>query len=185
VPERPRVTFDTDLRRRRLLVLLRLPAAVPALVILMLWSVPAAVAVVLAWLAALLRGRVPRTLHQFLGAYLRYAAATSAWLNLVTRRYPRVRRASGVTVAVLLLPQPRLSTLARLVLALPGIVLGSALMIVLGLAAVAAWFVALVRGRTTEGLRELGAFCVRYHTETVAFLFLLTSRAPRLEPPAL
>ena len=165
-------------------MLLRLPAAVPALAVLALWSVPAAVVVVAAWLAALIRGRVPLLLHRFLAAYLRYAAATSAWLNLVTRRYPRVRRAVGVELVAARLPQRRLTVFARIGFALPGIVLGSALLVVLALAAVAAWFVALVRGRTTEGVRELGSFCVRYHTETAAFLLLLTASAPRLDPPS-
>ena len=183
MPERPRVTFDTDLRRRRLFVLLRLPAALAPLAVLAIWSLPASVAVVIGWVAAVVVGRVPRGVHRFLSAYLRYAASTSAWLNLVTRRYPRVRRASGVTFDAMREPQPRLVTFGRVLLALPGLVLGSAFGVVLGLTAVAVWFVALVRGRTTEGLRELGAFCIRYHVECVAFLFLLTPRAPRLDPP--
>ena len=81
-------------------------------------------------------------------------------------------------------PQPRLGTLVRLLLALPGLVLGSVLGVVLGLTAVAAWFVALGRGRTTEGLRELGAFCLRYQTEVFAYLLVLTPRPPELTPPA-
>jgi len=63
-------------------------------------------------------------------------------------------------------------------------VLGSVLNVVLGLVGIATWFVALVRGRTTEGLRELGAFCVRYQVEVLAYLLLLSPRAAKLEPPA-
>jgi hypothetical protein len=71
----------------------------------------------------------------------------------------------------------------RLPLALPALVLASAFSVVLSLAAVAAWFVALALGRTTAGLVELGTFCVRYQLETQAYVTLLTSTYPRLAPP--
>jgi hypothetical protein len=72
----------------------------------------------------------------------------------------------------------------RPLLALPAVVLGSVLAVALAWAAVGAWFVALALGRTTEGLRELGAFCIRYHAEVAAYVLLLTPRGPRLEPPS-
>jgi hypothetical protein len=79
-----------------------------------------------------------------------------------------------------LVEQPRLATLFRIVLAVPSLVLGSVLGVVLTLVAIASWFVSLVRGRTTEGLRELGAFGIRYQVEVLAYLLLVTPRAPRL-----
>ena len=70
----------------------------------------------------------------------------------------------------------------RLPLALPALVLTSAFSVVLSLAAVAAWFVALALGRTTAGLLELGTFCLRYQLETQAYVMLLTARYPALAP---
>jgi Domain of unknown function (DUF4389) len=184
VPQRLRVRFDTDLRRRRVLVLIRLLAAIPALAVLAVWTVLAAAVLLVGWVVVLAAARLPGRAHRFLRSYVAYAAATSAWLNLVTRRYPRLLGADrAVTVVAELERQPRLAVLLRPLLALPSIVLGSSLGVVLALSAVAAWFVALVRGRTTEGLRELGAFCVRYQVEALAFLLLVTPRAPRLAPP--
>lgn len=72
--------------------------------------------------------------------------------------------------------------LLRPVLALPALVLASVLAVVHLCSAVAAWFVALVLGRTTAGLRELGAFCLRYAAEATAYALLLTPRYPRLAP---
>ena len=184
MPQRLRVRFDTDLRRRRVFVLVRLLAAIPALGVLAVWSLLALPVVVVGWFAAILVARLPARAHRFLRAYLRYAAATSAWLNLVTRRYPRLRGSASLSVDAERERQPRLTVVFRVLLAVPALVLGSSFGIVLALSAVAAWFVSLARGRTTEGLRELGAFCVRYHAETLAFLLLLTPRAPRLAPPA-
>jgi hypothetical protein len=186
VAERVRVTFDTDVRRRRLAVLLRIVLAIPPALVLSLWGLLAAPTVVLAWFATLARGRTPRALHRFLRGYLRYYAQFSAWWNLVSGRYPGPRRrdAHPVQLEAPREPQPRPAALLRVVLALPGLVLAGVLGVVLGLAGIAAWFVALLRGRTTEGLRELGAFCVRYQVEVLAYVLLLTPRAPRLEPPA-
>jgi Domain of unknown function (DUF4389) len=73
--------------------------------------------------------------------------------------------------------------LLRVPLAASAVVLASALGVVLGCTAIGAWFVALALGRTTEGLRELGAFCLRYLTETAAYLLLVTAAYPRLAPP--
>ena len=183
--ERVRVTFDTDLRRRRVAVLLRLALAIPPALVLAAWSVLAAPALPLAWLATLLRGRTPGRLHRFLRGYVRYSAQFGAWWNLASGRYPwpRGRDEHPVQLEAPRAPQPRAATLLRVVLVLPALVLASVLGIVLDLTAVAAWFVALVRGRTTEGLRELGSFCLRYQIETLAYVLLLTSRAPRLAPP--
>jgi hypothetical protein len=68
---------------------------------------------------------------------------------------------------------------------MPPIVLASAFNVVLSIAAVAAWFVAVALGRTTAGLQELGTFCLRYQLETQAYVMLLTSTYPRLAPPEL
>jgi hypothetical protein len=70
----------------------------------------------------------------------------------------------------------------RLALALPALVLASVFSVILTTSAVGAWFVALILGRTTAGLQELGTFCLRYQLETSAYLMLLTPRYPRLEP---
>jgi Domain of unknown function (DUF4389) len=182
VAERVRVTFEADLRRRRLAVLFRVVLAIPPTIVVAAWGVLALPVVVAAWVATLVRGRTPRALHRFLRGYVRYSAQVAAWWNLVTDRFPRIRSrdAHPVQLDAPVSAQRRLVTLFRVVLAVPSLVLGSVLSVVLGLSAVAAWFVSLARGRTTEGLRELGAFCVRYQVEVLAYVFLITPRGPKL-----
>jgi hypothetical protein len=184
VTERPRVAFDTDLRRPRPAVLLRVVLAIPPVGALLVLSLAAALVSIVAWVVAISTGRVPGAAHRLLRAYVRYAVRVASWTALVTGRYPRVRGVVPPSVGVDRARQRRLSVLFRLVLALPPLVLATALAAVLAAVAIAAWFVALARGRTTAGLRELGAFCIRYQGETLAFLLLLTPRAPRLEPPS-
>jgi hypothetical protein len=180
-----RLTEDRQLRRRRLAVLLRLLLVIPVGLVGAIWTLVALVALPFAWAAAVVRGRVPSRLHRLLVTALAYVAQVEAWTTLVSGRYPwpRRRRKHPVQLEVERERQRRLTVLLRLPLALPQIVLASALGVVQVGTAIGAWFVALLLGRTTEGLRELGAFCLRYTTETVAYVLLVTPRRPRLAPP--
>jgi hypothetical protein len=177
-----RLTEDLELRRRRLAVLFRLPLALLAALALVAWTIVAVVALVLAWVVAIVVGRVPERLHLLLRAALEYAAQTTAWLTLVSGSYPWPRRRDlhPVQLEARRASQPRWTVLLRPVLAIPAFVLASAFAVVLLGSSVGAWFVSLLLGRTTEGLRELGAFCLRYAVETVAYLFLLTPHRSRV-----
>jgi Domain of unknown function (DUF4389) len=180
------VVHDREsLRRRRLTTLLRVVLFVPQDIVLAVWGVLALAAAAVAWLAALIDGRVPPWLLRFLSAYLRYEGQVTAWFTLLSDRYPDPLHTLEHPFAIEVPErhrQHRLVTLFRLLLALPAIVLSSALGVVLVLVAVASWFVALALGRTTAGLQELGTFCVRYQLEVGAYLLLLTASYPRLAP---
>ena len=168
-------------------MLLRPLLVIPAGVAAAIWAVIAAVALPFAWVATLLTGRVPSFLHRTLVAALGYLTQVSAWSNLVSRRYPWPwrRRSHPVQIETEREPQRRWTVLLRILLAVPAIVLASVLGVVQGGVSIGAWFVALVLGRTTEGLRELGAFCLRYVTETLAYLLLITPHYPTLAPRVL
>lgn len=185
--ERIRVHDEGELRRRRLAVLFRALLALPHYIVLSVWSVLAAVVLVVSWPTALLLGRVPARLHRFLAAFLRYQGQFTAWFNLLSGRYPRVRRPQEHPFRIEV-PEPRrqrrLVTLFRVPLAFPALVLASVFAVILASVAVASWLVALLLGRTTAGLHELGTFCLRYQLETQAYLTLLTPRYPALAPAA-
>ena len=176
---------DEPLRRRRLAVLFRLLFFVPQYIVVSIWAVLALVVFVFAWLIALFAGRVPQRFHRFLAAFVRYQGQVSAWLHLVSGRYPDPLRTGEHPFAIEVperRPQKRLVTLFRLVLALPAFALATAFGVVLSMAAIPAWFAGVFLGRTTAGLQELGTFCLRYELETTAYLLLLTPRYPRLAP---
>jgi hypothetical protein len=176
------------LRRRRVTAFLRVLLLVPQYVVLAIWSVLVPVAAAVAWLAALVDGSVPPWLRRFLSAFLRYRGQVSAWFDLLSDRYPDPLHTLDHPFAIEVPErrrQPRLVTLFRLPLALPAIVLWSVLGVVLALVAVPSWFAAVVLGRTTAGLQELGTFCLRYQLETEAYLLLLTASYPKLAPAGL
>ena len=187
LPEHPvRVVVTDDLARPRLTVLFRLFLVIPHIVWLTLWSVAAFFAAVAAWFVGLAIGRVPDVLHRFLAAYVRYATHVIAFLYVVGRRFPGFTgRAGSYGIDVEIDPparQSRWKILFRAFLAIPALILGGALGGVAVVVALLGWWYALVRGRMPEGLRNLGASCLRYSAQTYAYLGLLTDRYPYAAP---
>jgi hypothetical protein len=183
---RLRVHAHEPLRRPRLAVLLRLLLVVPHYVVLSVWAFLVAPAVAIAWLALLIEGRLPTWLQRFLAAFVCYQGQVTAWFDLLSARYPDPLHTAEHPFRIELPERPRqkrLVTLFRLPLAVPAIVLGSVLNVVLSVAAIPAWFAGVIFGRNTAGLQELGAFCLRYQLEVQAYVMLLTPAYPRLAPP--
>jgi uncharacterized protein DUF4389 len=193
LPEHPvRIVVNDDLERPRLTVFFRLFLAIPHLVWFLLWSIGVVFVVFVTWILALVRGRVPDTLHRFLAAYVRYGTHLFAFVTLVARRFPGFTgRAGSYGIDVEIdapAPQSRWKTLFRLVLAIPALILASTLEGVALVIALLAWWYALATGRMPEGMRNLGAACRRYSAQANAYLLLVTSRypygAPILRAPA-
>jgi hypothetical protein len=82
------VTTEPAGRQHRLKTLSRLVLAVPALLLALGYGGVVFVAAVLGWFAALATGRMPAGLAELGAAAIRYWAQTSAYVLLVTDRYP-------------------------------------------------------------------------------------------------
>jgi hypothetical protein len=186
MPHPVRVAVTDDRRRSRLLTLFRLPIAIPHLVWLALWTVPAAVAALLNWLSALVIGRAPTPFHRFLSRYLRYSTHLGAFFFLVGNPFPGFTGKPGTYPIDVALPpsepQRRLVTLFRFVLALPALIVVTGLYGALFTAGFLGWFVALFLGRMPDGLRNLGAYVLRYGAQVNGYLYVLTSRYPDAGP---
>ncbi|MGH3076762.1 MAG: DUF4389 domain-containing protein [Gaiellaceae bacterium] len=177
-----RMVVADDLGRSRLTVLFRLLLAIPHLVWLTLWSIAVFFAAIAAWFAALATGSVPDALHRFLAAYIRYAVHVQAYVYVVGRRFPGFTgRPGSYGIDLEIAPRHRQSrwlTLFRFFLAIPALLLAGALAGVLFVAGVLGWWYALATGRMPEGLRNLGAACIRYQEQASAYLLLVTDRYP-------
>jgi hypothetical protein len=70
---------------------------------------------------------------------------------------------------------------------IPALIVSSALSGVLAVIALLGWFTSLATGRMPTGLRNLGAGCVRYLSQTNAYWFVVTDAypdaSPALQPP--
>ena len=178
-----RLVVNDDLRRSRLTVLFRVALAVPHVLWATLWAASLALLVPFQWLWALFAGRVEDDVHLYLGRFVRYHVHLHAYLLLLGNPWPRFTGRRGYPVDVELDPaqrQRRLGVLLRLVLALPALVFSSVLQVVLYTLAFVGWFASLALGRLPEGMGELGAYCLRYQTQTVAYVLLLTPAYPSL-----
>jgi len=175
-----------DLRRSRVTVAFRLLLAVPHLVILLVFGLAAIVAAILNLLATLARGSSPARLHGFLADLLAYATRVHAYLLLLADPYPSLPGGRDYPVELRVsppAPQRRWTVLLRPVLALPAAVLASVFAYLAGVLAVLGWFVCLARGRFPQGMRDLGAYCLRYVLQTQGYLLLLTPIYPSLDGP--
>jgi hypothetical protein len=183
LPEHPvRVVVDDDLERPRLTVLFRLFLAIPHFVWLALWAIAAFFAAVAAWFAALATGRVPGGLQRFLASYVRYGTHVFAFVYLIGRRFPGFTgRAGTYGIDLELEPaarQSRWRILFRIFLSIPAFIVASALGGVAFVIAFLAWWYALATSRMPEGMRNLGAACLRYSAQTYAYSLLVTDRYP-------
>jgi hypothetical protein len=175
---------EDDLKRNRLTVFFRLLLAIPQAIWIGLWGIAASIAVVIAWFAALITGRVPEGLHRFIARYLRAVTHLAAYLLLLADPWPPFGGVEGTYPVDLRVDpaasQNRLSVLFRLLLAIPALLLAYVFRLVNQVVAFIGWFYCLVTGRMNEGMRDLSAWMLRYEVQVQAYLFLLTSRYPSL-----
>ena len=183
-----RVTVKDDLQRSRLTVFFRLLLAIPHFVWLSLWGIAGLFAVIANWFVTLFRGRPAMPLHRFLSALVRYQAHVYAYVQLVANPFPGfVGRPGTYPLDVEIDPperQNRWKTGFRLVLAVPALMVSSVLGLAAVVAALLSWFFALSRGRVPRGLRNLGAYQLRYSAQLFGYFYLLTDRYPYSGPQA-
>lgn len=183
-----RLHVTDDVRRSRLTVFFRLLLTVPHFVWLTLWGIAAFFAVIANWFVTLFRGRPAEPLHRFLAALVRYQTHVYAYLQLVGNPFPGFTGRPGSYPVELETPVPerqnRWQTGFRIFLAVPAIVVAGALGTSAYVAALLSWFYALFRGRVPRGLRNLGAFQLRYSAQVFGYLYLLTDRYPYSGPSA-
>jgi Domain of unknown function (DUF4389) len=181
-----RMEVSDELRRSRLTVFFRLALAVPHLVWLSLWGLLVLPLAIFNWVVTLIAGATPAWVHGFFSRYVRYQLHVGAFLYLVGNPFPGFAGAAGSYPIELHVASPerqnRWTVGFRLVLALPALLLASVFSQVLLLVAVFGWFVGLFTARMPLGLRNLGAFALRYIAQTNAYLLLLTGAYPYSGP---
>lgn len=177
------IRLDDDLKRNRLTVFFRLLLSIPHWFVVSLWGIAVFVVAFVNWFATLFAGRSPQGLHDFTARWLRYSTRVNAYTYLIADPFPPFGSGGTYPVDVEIAPpqpQARWKTFLRFLLAIPAWILVQILGYLLYLLAFFAWFAALALGRVPEGLRDLEAYCLRFSTQTNAYLLLLTDRYPSL-----
>jgi hypothetical protein len=211
-PHPVRLVVKDDLGRNRLTVFFRLLLAIPHLIWLTLWTVGIFFVVVANWFVTLVAGRPAKTLHGWTSAYVRYGTHLNAYLYLAANPYPAFLGDAGGYPIDLdlppLAPQKRWKTFFRIFLAIPALLLASALGggfntsfssrggstrytaagsrgALSATCAILGWFASLARGRMPKGLRDASAYGIGYGAQAASYLLLLTDRYPDADPTAM
>jgi hypothetical protein len=174
-----------DLERNRLTVFFRWLLAIPHLIVLTLWSIVAEIAIIIAWFAALITGRVPAGLHNFIASWLRYATHVYAYAFLLADPFPPFSGSEPYPIDLQIAPaapQARWKVFFRILLAIPALIIAGVLRYLGFAVAVIGWFAALFLGRMPKGLRDTGAWTLRVDQQTYAYTSLLTDQYPQFGP---
>ncbi|MFB7665482.1 DUF4389 domain-containing protein [Kitasatospora sp. NPDC056138] len=170
-------------RQRRLTVLLRLLLLVPQFVVVFLLGIVALLMVVIGWFAALVLGRLPDPVHEFLAGYLGYSTRVNASAMLLVDRYPPFTLEAPPDYPVQLElragPLNRLAVFFRLLLMIPAAVVSS--LVTAGWYSLAFffWLLVLLLGRMPRPLFEATAATLRYGMRVHAYGLLLTPAYPK------
>jgi|SRR4051812_33892848 len=178
-----RLIVNDDLQRSRLTVFFRVLLVIPHFIVLMLWGIAAYVVAIISWFVVLFAGRLPEGLHEFQSRFLRYATHVYAYLFLLADPWPAIGGGEGYPVDLEVAgpqEQGRLGVFFRVIIAIPALILQGVLVYLLELLGFLGWFACLALGRMPEGMRNLGAYCLRYQQQTLGYIFLLTDRYPSL-----
>lgn len=180
------VSFEADYaeRRNRLTAFFRVILAIPLVIWFYVYAIVALVAIVIAWFAILFTGRYPRSLYEFVSGYVRFVACFTAYAALLCDPYPSFAGAAEDSYPVRmhfvgpLAGYSRAKTFFRFVLAIPILIMRYVMQLLLGIGAVAAWFVILVTGRLPRGLFDPMVLANSYMARSDAYLALLTETYP-------
>ena len=160
--------------------------AVPHLIWLTLWGILALLGAIVNWFATLITGTPPQWLHRFLSGYVRYQVHVGAFLYLVGNPFPGFVGAEGsYPIDLHVAPRQRENrwTVAfRIILALPALVLASIFGSLLAIVAILGWFASMATGRMPLGMRNAGAFALRYTAQFTAYLFMVSPAYPYSGP---
>jgi hypothetical protein len=175
-------TFGRPEPQRRWTVLLRLLLVIPQVVVVCFVSVAVLFVVVYGWFAALVLGRFPEPAARFVVQFLRWQLRVTAYLYLMTDRYPPFHGYDDPSYPVRMAAAPgplnRLAVLFRVVLTFPMWVLSSLLAGGLGGFSVVTWVLTLVMGRIPEPIFEASAVVLRFVARVDGYFSLVTSEWP-------
>jgi hypothetical protein len=155
--------------------------ALPQFVVLYVLSIAGSLCIFIGWFAALILGRLPEWIAQFLCYFVGYSTRVNAYILLLTDQYPPFQLSDvDYPVRVELAPGRlnRLAVLFRLFLVIPAQILASLVLVGYEVAAFFIWLVVLLLGRVPGSLFDATTALLRYYLRYYAYSYLLTAEYP-------
>jgi Domain of unknown function (DUF4389) len=175
------MAFAGPAPQRRVTVLFRLLLVIPQFIVLYVLTIVAEFAAIIGWFAALFTGRLPAGLAGFLTDWLRWFARVSAYMWLLTDRYPPLTMGDDdYPVRVSLAPGRlnRLAVLFRIILVIPAWLLAGLLGYSAILVGFVTWLIVLITGTMPEPLYRAVAAVMRYVIRLYGYFILLSGTYP-------
>jgi uncharacterized protein DUF4389 len=169
--------------RDRLTCAIRLIMVIPQAIVLFIVYIVAFFAVIAAWFVALFSGRLDGGLREFIAGTLRWSLRVLGYFFFLTDTYPPFSLGDEDTYSIrLAIPPPvelnRVAVLFRLLIAIPGWVVGSVLASGLAVVSVGSWFMVLVTGELPVPLFEATRAVLRYQARFFGYFSMLTPEYP-------
>ncbi len=182
VPAPYPVQFDVDYpeRQSRWKALLRIPLTVPALLFAGLALYSAFLALLVMWLAILIRGRIPRWLFDFQVGVARFNVRVQAYMSLLTDVYPAWDGEYPVRYDV---AYPERASRWKVVIwkfatSLPQWIVVTVLQYASFAIVAVGWLVILLTGRLPKGLHTFVVGVMRWRERVYAYSLSLTDEYP-------
>lgn len=174
-------------QRSRLTTFFRLLLAIPHAIVLWVYGLFAAIAVIVAWFVIVFTAHYPAGLYEFVAGYHRYYGRFTGYVSLLADPYPPFSGKADpqnppypveLAIGPPLTRYSRLLTFFRLILLIPVGIISYVLGIVSGVLVFLSWFVIVILGRMPEGLQRIIEFCVSYSLRAGVYASLLTEAFP-------
>jgi hypothetical protein len=139
-----------------------------------------------AWFAIVFTGRYPAGLYAFNVKVLKYQARLNSYLHLQVDTYPPFGLDDYPDYPTQLHVGPaqeqysRLKAFFRIIVGIPVMIIGYAMSLVIAVMDVVVWIVAVITGRTSEGLHGPLNLGLSYYIRAAAYFALITEDWPAI-----
>jgi hypothetical protein len=170
--------------RNRITALLRVILAIPHLIIVQAFSYVMQVIAVIAWLAIVITGKMPRGLWDFTVGYMRWRTRTNAYILLHRDEYPPFSMDEDASYAASFVSgeypesRNRLTVLLRLIWMIPIAIYAAIIGIIASVLYLLMWLLIIVTGSAPEGLYNFTVGALRIGTRLEAYMLLVTDEYP-------
>lgn len=179
-------TLDVDPpeMQNRLSVLLRIIYAIPIMLMAAVIGLVAGIMTVIAWFVILFTGKYPAGMATFVANTLGFGARASGYMYLLTDKYPpfSLEGDASYPIRVSITPQidarNRMTVFFRIIMAIPHLIIISALNYAMEVIGFIAWLIALFTGTIPAGLHNFIAGYVRWSLRANAYVALMTDTYP-------
>jgi Domain of unknown function (DUF4389) len=178
VPGQLVLTVDQDPRRSRLATLLRWILVIPHLVVLLVWSVAATLASVVAWFAIVFTGQYPLGVWEITTGFVGYSARVLLFMFLAVDEFPPFSGGPdgypAQTEVSHLDSYDRLKTAFRFAYIIPAYVVAAILSFVVAVVALIDWVIIVITGRQPRDAQVLLVAMIGWSIKATALAVLVT-----------